>query len=104
MKQENEQAAAHAAAEAAHQQAIAARKAQEDRQKALHARLMAERKANLQDQYKNLWIDGDTNVVICEVLIPDIRQVYAATEELYFNNWVADVFYKKSGNTESLVD
>lgn len=47
VKQEQEQAAAHAAAEAAHQQAIAARQAQEDRQKALHANLMAERKANL---------------------------------------------------------
>jgi hypothetical protein len=54
---------------------------------------MQERKANLTDQYEYLWIDGDPDVVICTVLIPDIRQVYAAIEELYFNNYVADVFY-----------
>lgn len=62
---------------------------------------MAERKSNLNDQYKNLWIDGDPNVVICEVLVPDIRQIYAATEELFFSNYVADVIYLKSGSTES---
>jgi hypothetical protein len=71
---------------------------------------MAERKSNLTDQYKYLWIDGDTNVVIIQVLIPDMRQLHAATEELFFNNYVADVIYQRPnqhattvGDTTSLI-
>lgn len=55
---------------------------------------MAKRKAQLTEEYDNLWIDGDTNVVICEVLIPMLGQVEAVREQLFFYNYIAEFISK----------
>ena len=63
--------------------------------------MLAERKANLQDQYANLWIDGDTNVVVCSVLVPDSHTVDQAATQLFYNNYIADVFEKSPDSSKT---
>lgn len=51
--------------------AVAARKAQEERQIADHKAKMAERKAQFRDQFKHVWIAGPTGISQVTVTVPD---------------------------------
>lgn len=95
-KQEEDQAAAHAAAELAHQQAIAARQAQAERQAALHAQLMAERKTKMQAQYDHLWISGDPGIVVGMMALPDSKEIDKLKTHLFYYNIVAEMWTEKA--------
>ena len=100
-KQEAEQKSAHEAAELAHKQAIAARKAQAERQEALHAKLMQERKSSFAAQYSHVWISGAPGLSMATVTIPDRGTVDELLLQLYKQNTIADAWHQKS--TDSTV-
>ena len=96
-KQEADQAAAHAAAELAHRQAIAAREAQGKRQQALHEELLAARTNKMQAQYDHLWISGDPGILVASVVIDDEKDIDLLKTHLFFYNVVADMWMHNTG-------
>ena len=65
---------------------MAARKAQEERQIADHAKKMAERKSQFREQFKHVWISGPTGISQITVTMTDGN----AAQNL-IGNLVADV-------------
>jgi len=70
---------------------MAARKAQEERQIADHAKKMAERKSQFREQFKHVWISGPTGISQITVTMTDSNQAQNLIDNLFFDNLVADV-------------
>lgn len=70
---------------------MAARKAQEERQIADHAKKMAERKSQFREQFKHVWISGPTGISQITVTMTDGNAAQNLIDNLFFDNLVADV-------------
>lgn len=95
-KQEAEQAKAAKAAEDAHQSAIAARKAQAERQAAEHEAALQKRTEDMSSQYKHVWFSGETGITFAQLTMYGRVPADDLIQKLYHENIIADSWYIKS--------
>lgn len=76
--------------------AIAARKAQLEKQEAEHAAMLQQRKEDMSSQYKHVWFSGHTGIVMGQLSVYGRVDADELIMRLFQDNLIADSWYTKN--------